>query len=158
MRKLLYGILAMLLIGSFAALKKEKLNVIDLENKIISFEKVNHELTDSLNDKHIKEITQLAEEIYGVEAEFLEAIERLETGNYTSTLYKAQNNTWGAKGEQGYKYFDSHEQSTLELARCLKMYYFDEGLVTITQIGEKYCPEDPYWSYKVHDIYLELMK
>lgn len=106
--------------------------------------------------QELKNVYQKAEEIYSVEAELLEAIERLETGNYTSDLYASKNNTWGAFDGYEYISFDSHEQSTVELARTLKFNYIDEGLQTIEEIGTKYCPTDENWAIKITQIYEEI--
>lgn len=156
-KKVLNGMMFLLLVLSMGAYKKASTDVIEAKGQIVSLKSANANLVYEIQNQDVKAINELAEEIYGIEAELLEAIQILETGHYTSTLYKTHNNTWGAMNGNEYKYFDSHEQSTLELARCLKYYYLDEGLTTLTQIGEKYCPEDPSWSEKVNQIYLELM-
>lgn len=97
-----------------------------------------------------------AEMCYGIEAELLEAIERLETGNYTSAMYSDYNNTWGAFDGIEYKSFDSVEQSTMELARALKFFYFDRGLDTLEEINTEFCPSDSEWANKVKQIYEEI--
>lgn len=116
----------------------------------------NNALSKQLEEKPVKDILQIAGDIYGIDPKLLEAIERLESGHYTSEKYKTLNNTWGAYDGVEYKSFESHEQSTMELARTLKWYYADEGLDTIELIGTKYCPDDPEWASKVRDIYNEL--
>ena len=103
------------------------------------------------------ERVEIASEIYSVEPQLLEAIERLETGNYTSEIYHNNNNTWGAFDGVNYLEFDSELQSTIELARTLKFNYIDMGLDTIEEIGEKYCPNDENWALKVKQIY-EVLK
>lgn len=102
------------------------------------------------------DILQLAGELYDIDPKLLEAIERLECGNYTSTLYLEKNNTWGAFDGVSYKSFDSHEQSTMELARTLRLYYYDKGLDTIEEIGSVYCPGSDTWAQKVRQIYEQL--
>ena len=108
--------------------------------------------------KEQEELTRhdYAQMCYGVEAELLEAIERLETGNYTSAMYNDFNNTWGAFDGIEYKRFDSVEQSTMELARALKFFYFDRGLDTLEEINTEFCPNDKEWANKVKQIYEEI--
>lgn len=156
MKKILNGLMFLLLVLSLGAYKKASTDVVEAKGQIVTLKSANANLVYEIENQDVKSVYELAEEIYGVEAELLEAIERLETGNYTSDVYKAKNNTWGAFDGKEYKSFDSHEQSTLELARCLKLYYLDEGIVTLTEIGRKYCPSDPNWSEKVNEIYMEL--
>lgn len=155
-KKVLNGMMFLLLVLSMGAYKKASTEVIEAKGQIVSLKSANANLVYEIENQPVKEIYQTAEKIYGVEAELLMAIEILESGHYTSDLYESHNNTWGAFDGNEYKYFDSHEQSTLELARCLKLYYLDEGIVTLTEIGRKYCPDDPYWASKVNEIYLEL--
>ena len=147
-----------LLVLSLGAYKKASTEVIEAKGQIVSLKSANANLVYEIENRPVKEIYELAEEIYGIEAELLQAIEILETGWYTSTLYEAKNNTWGARVNGEYKSFDSHKQSTMELARCLRFNYLNQGLVTLTEIGNKYCPDDPEWASKVNQIYLELMQ
>lgn len=143
MKKLLNILMLILLVLSLGAYKKASTEVIEAKGEIVSLKSANANLVYEINNQPVKEVYQLAEEIYGIEAELLMAIEILETGYYTSTLYKTHNNTWGAFDGKEYKSFDSHKQSTLELARCLRFNYLNQGLVTLTEIGKVYCPDDP---------------
>lgn len=104
------------------------------------------------------DILQLAGELYDIDPKLLEAIERLECGNYTSTLYLEKNNTWGAYDSINgvYYTFDSREQSTMEFARSLRFNYFNHGLDTIEEIGAVYCPGSDTWAQKVRQIYEQL--
>jgi hypothetical protein len=158
MKKVLNGLMLLLLVLSLGAYKKASVEVIEAKGQIVSLKSANANLVYEIENYPVKEVYELAEEIYGIEAELLEAIERLETGHYTSDVYKAKNNTWGARYNGEYKSFDSHKQSTLELARCLRFNYLNEGLTTLTEIGARYCPNDPKWASKVNSIYLELMQ
>lgn len=104
-----------------------------------------------------KNVYEYAEQLYGVEKELLEAIERLETGHYTSELYKEQFNTWGRMINGEPATFESHEQSTMELARHLKFNYFDKGYDTIEKISIKYCPSNhEEWAMIVTELYNQL--
>lgn len=99
---------------------------------------------------------EIAGETYNLDPLMLEAIERLETGNYTSEIYHENYNTWGAFDGTNYLKFDSEMQSTIELARTLRFNYFDKGLDTLEKIGKVYCPTDEKWAEKVKEIYDEL--
>ena len=99
------------------------------------------------------DILKYAGELYDIDPKLLEAIERLESGNYTSNIYLTKNNTWGAFDGVSYKEFDSREQSTMELARTLRLYYYDAGLDTLEKIGAVYCPDNPNWPVLVREIY-----
>ena len=156
MKKLLNVLMLILLVLSLRAYKKASAEIIEAKGKIVSLKSANANLVYELENYPVKEVYEMAEKLYGIEAELLESIERLESKHYTSDLYKAKNNTWGAWDGYEYKSFDSHEQSTMELARCLRFNYLNQGLVTLTEIGEVYCPTDPEWASKVNAIYLEL--
>lgn len=98
---------------------------------------------------------------WNIDHKLLEAIERLETGHYTSDLFKYHNNTWGARTNSGWMHFDSQEQSTMTLAKNLRLYYFDQGLTDVYSIAYKYCPDNPNtpndeaaeWAWSVNSIY-----
>ena len=145
-------LLTMLIIGIIANVNYKK-----LEKENITLKSDYSELLTRYNElDQEKSIYTIAGELYNIEPELLQAIEILETGHYTSDLYKNKNNTWGAFDGNTYKYFDSPEQSTVELARTLRKYYLDKGLVTLTEIGKVFCPNDPEWPAKVNKIYLQL--
>ena len=101
---------------------------------------------------------ELAASIYGVDKYMLEAIERLETGNYTSNIFYSLNNTYGAQVNGEYLSYNSAEQSTFELARLLRFNYFEKGLDTLEEIGAVFCPSNPEWASKVNEIYEEIKK
>lgn len=128
---------------------KEDMNELYIENQLLTYERNCVELA----------YYDYAGSIYDIEPELLESIERFETGHYTSDIYKTLNNSWGAFDGIQYKSFDSHRQSTIELARTLRLNYFNEGLDTIEEIAAKYCPGDKdNWSESVRIIYEGLKK
>lgn len=119
----------------------------------------NSELTAQLEEEQSKDydVYQVAEETYNVPAVLLKAIEKLETGNYTSELYTTQNNTYGCRTSKGWCSFDSHEQSTMELARLLAFSYGVEGdNYDLVAINKVYCPDSDTWATKVQSIINEL--
>ena len=106
-----------------------------------------------------KSMYAIAGELYDIEPELLEAIERLETGHFTSLNYKNLMNSWGAYDSKNKVFitYDSHDQSTMELARTLRFHYFDEGLDTIEKISVVFCPNDSeHWAQQVNSIYKSL--
>ena len=70
------------------------------------------------------------------------AISRHETGNWTSNLYKNNNNFGGLyNGNEGKFYsYNSKEEGLQAFVNLLKYNYFGKGLDTIEKIGAKYCP------------------
>lgn len=70
------------------------------------------------------------------------AISKHETGNWTSDLYKNNNNFGGiynSREEKFYSY-ESNEKGLQAFVNLLKNNYFGKGLNTIEEIGAKYCP------------------
>ena len=139
------------------AIEKE----IEIENERASAEKVKEESKKvKEKSKKVKEeidILKKAGDAYNIDPKLLEAIERLESGHYTSSVYKTMNNSWGAMDGDDFMYFDSPDESTMALARCLRTYYFDEGYDTIEKISKKYCPVNAeHWAEQISAIYSEL--
>ena len=102
---------------------------------------------------------------YGVDWRLAIAISTHETGNYTSYIFKNQNNVggmWnGAKGE--FYSYDTLEDGIDAYISNLKYNYIDVGLTTIEEIGNIYCPvgindngDNKYWIPKVTKYYKEL--
>lgn len=98
------------------------------------------------------------------QAILLVAISKHETGNWTSDLYKNNNNFGGiynGREEKFYSY-NSKEEGLQAFVNLLKNNYFGKGLNTIEEIGNKYCPvgasNDPkgvnqHWIPKVSQYY-----
>ena len=102
---------------------------------------------------------------YGVDWRLAIAISTHETGNYTSYIFKNQNNVggmWnGAKGE--FYSYDTLEDGIDAYISNLKYNYIDVGLTTIEEIGNIYCPvgindngDNKYWVSGVTRYYKEL--
>lgn len=102
---------------------------------------------------------------YGVDWRLAIAISIHETGNYTSYIFKNQNNVggmWnGAKGE--FYSYDTLEDGIDAYISNLKYNYIDVGLTTIEEIGNIYCPigindngDNKYWVGGVTKYYKEL--
>ena len=92
------------------------------------------------------------------------AISKHETGNWTSNLYKNNNNFGGIYNGREEKFYSykSKEEGLQAFVNLLKNNYFGKGLDTIEKIGAKYCPvgasNDPtgvnqYWVPRVTQYY-----
>ena len=92
------------------------------------------------------------------------AISKHETGNWTSNLYKNNNNFGGIYNskEQKFYSYESNDKGLQTFVKLLKNNYFGKGLDTIEEIGAKYCPigasNDPtgvnqHWVPKVTQYY-----
>lgn len=126
----------------------ERLNVIvklnDIEKKIYNVA-INSELTHE-------------------QAILVVAISKHETGNWTSSLYKNNNNFGGIYNSKEKKFYsyESNDKGLQAFVNLLKNNYFGKGLDTIEEIGAKYCPvgaeNDPtgvnqHWVPKVTQYY-----
>lgn len=86
-----------------------------------------------------------------VNAAFLGAVARLESGNGKSKIAKNKNNLFGWKRHGEYQRFVSKEACIIITAQKIKKHYIDHGRTTIQSIGERYCDEE--WSEIVAKMY-----
>ena len=111
-------------------------------------------------------IKKVAEE-KGIDWKIAVAISKHETGNYTSYAFKELHNPGGMMYWNGKKMvlktFTTTDDGINAFVDNLKKNYFDMGLKTIEQIGNKYCPVgvndnglNQYWIPKVTYFYNEL--
>lgn len=100
----------------------------------------------------LKEKFKIAAEVYSIDEKMLYAIAKLETGNFTSSLFKNNNNPGGIKSGSGWAKYDTEFQGIMEMARLLKKNYIDKGLNTPEKIGPKYCPNSDSWAKKVRSL------
>lgn len=77
------------------------------------------------------------------------AIARLETGWFTSDAYLYRNNPGGLSRNEIPLSFSSKDVGVDRFVKNLKENYFDEGLDTPYEIGQKYCPVNPDWANMV---------
>lgn len=68
------------------------------------------------------------------------AISTHETGYWTSKAFTENHNFGGIMTSKGLKSYSTYEEGLDHFVSVLKNYYFDKGLITIEQIGAKYCP------------------
>lgn len=92
-----------------------------------------------------------AQEIYGINAEFLAAIAIHESGNGSSAAARRKNNFFGLMGKNGQMTFKNPAECIMYAADTLTKpngYYFGRGRYTIGNIGKKYAA-DKRWSKRV---------
>jgi hypothetical protein len=98
------------------------------------------------------------EEKYNINALFVLAIVRLESGNGTSYLARTNNNLGGIKsGEDGYRAFASKEECVAYMFDLLDRLYIGKGRNTIDKIGHVYCATGG-WIPQVKSIMHELVE
>lgn len=108
--------------------------------------------------------TSINSELTHEQAILVVAISKHETGNWTSNLYKNNNNFGGIYNSKEKKFYsyESNEKGLQAFVNLLKNNYFGKGLDTIEEIGSKYCPvgaeNDPtgvnqHWVPKVTQYY-----
>lgn len=88
-------------------------------------------------------------EKYHVPFSIVLAIARLETGWFTSDAYLSRNNPGGLSRNEVPLSFSSKDVGVDRFVKNLKENYFDEGLDTPYEIGQKYCPVNPDWANMV---------
>lgn len=86
---------------------------------------------------------------YHVPFSIVLAIARLETGWFTSDAYLYRNNPGGLSRNEVPLSFSSKDVGVDRFVKNLKENYFDEGLDTPYEIGQKYCPVNPDWANMV---------
>lgn len=105
-----------------------------------------------------------AQQQYGVNAAILASICRMESSNGKSKNAKEKNNVAGIRiaGSYEFRTFDSVDDCIMYTAKLLKNNYINKGLITLSQIGGKYCPiadktdttgENKYWAERVYGVY-----
>lgn len=84
----------------------------------------------------------LESELTHEQAILVVAISKHETGNWTSSLYKNNNNFGGIYNSREKKFYsyESNEKGLQSFVNLLKNNYFGQGLDTIEKIGNVYCP------------------
>ena len=89
-----------------------------------------------------------AQEKYGINASFLIAIAKHESGNGTSDFARNRCNIAGMRNKNSYMYFSSVNECIDKMASNLKRLYIDQGLTTIPAINKKYA-ESTQWGNSV---------
>jgi|GEM_PF-2161679 len=100
-----------------------------------------------------------AEKKYDVNALFICAVAKVETGMGNAGTGKSKNNAFGLTNGSGYARYDNIGVSVQEFARIINTKYFKNGKYTAYQIGNMYCPSNPSsWASKVDSALTELYK
>ena len=129
-----------------------------------SLEKIEELSNECTLDEVSCKIKKVAQD-YDVDWRLAVAISIHETGNYTSYIFKNQNNVGGMwNGMKGEFYsYDTLDDGIEAYISNLKYNYIDVGLTTIEEIGNIYCPigindngDNKYWIPKVTKYYKEL--
>lgn len=90
---------------------------------------------------------------YGIDARLALAIARLETGHFTSDAYLSGNNVGGLSIDETPMCFTSLERGVEAFVMNLYYNYYQEGLDTVDEIAEKYCPiNKEHWAESVKDL------
>lgn len=135
------------------------------ENNMLETAKITLSEQISLQEKEINTLTagyyaelpidmqfKIAAQVYETDWKMIYAIAIHETGNFTSRLYREQNNPGGIKSGSGWANYDNSFQGILEMTRLIKKSYIDKGLDTLQKMESKYCPDGSSWAAKVSKI------
>lgn len=168
MNKILISLICFLGIGwilSSQALSETRELLTESEYRIAAAVNLNKEYLAEIEELNIKieelsnkeftieEMFEIAAKVYDVDYNMLYAIARLETGNFTSSLFVNNHNPGGMKGSSGWLSYDSDFEGIMEMARLIRRSYLDQGLTTVEEIGSKYCPNTAEnWAAKVRSL------
>lgn len=132
--------------------EKEEKEICKTCEMYISYEPVKYDELDTVGKIRYKA------ENAGLDPDLVEAISRVETGHFTSNAFLNYNNFGGLTTSKGVMEFESFEEG-LEAYINTLVWYKQDGLITIKEISERYCPVNKdNWSYMVTSIYNDLRK
>lgn len=122
------------------------------EKKVESYSAGSREDLASADPEAIKGLMKFYGEKYGVDWKLVYAIGYHESGNYTSSLARRQNNYFGRKASSGgYASWSTPEEGIENQFVYLKTRYFDRGMDTPAEINPVYA-EDMSWHYAVESV------
>ncbi len=104
-------------------------------------------LTQGTNLAGIEEALLQIEETYNVNGLYALAVAKLETGSGTSRLCNENNNLFGMRGKDWYKY-DTKQDSVMAFGKLMVDNYFSKGFVTLERIGPRYAEGSNTWAIK----------
>ena len=150
MKKILFGLicvmfLSFLLVNNELTTLKNERDVLIKQNEQLTLQVA--ELSNQTFSR--EEMFDIAAEVYRIDPVMLYAIARHETGNFTSRLFKEDNNPGGIKdfdSASGWASYDSEFEGIMEMARLIRRGYYNYGLDTPEEIGAKYCPDGTDWA------------
>lgn len=132
-------------------------NILTLPEKKVEIYSVgSREDLNNLDPEAIKGMMKFYSEKYGIDWKLVYAIGYHESGNFTSSLARNQNNFFGRKaGSGGYASWNSPEEGIENEFVYLKTRYFDNGLNTPASINRVYA-EDMSWHNAVESVMNQL--
>lgn len=104
-------------------------------------------LTQGTNLAGIEEALLQIEETYNVNGLYALAVAKLETGSGTSRLCNENNNLFGMRGKDWYKY-ETKQDSVMAFGKLMVDNYFSKGFVTLERIGPRYAEGSNTWAIK----------
>ena len=109
-------------------------------------------LNETADPELVKKFMQEIAPAYGVDWRLVYAIGYHESGNYSSSLARRNNNFFGRKASSaGYAAWSTPEEGIRNQFEYLKTRYFDRGLTTPETINPVYA-EDGSWKYAVRSV------
>jgi len=109
-------------------------------------------LNQTADPELVKKLMQEIAPEYGIDWKLVYAIGYHESGNYSSSLARRNNNFFGRKStSSGYASWSTPEEGIRNQFEYLKTRYFDRGLSTPESINPVYA-EDGSWKYAVRSV------
>lgn len=126
------------------------------EKKVEVYSAGSREDLNNLDPEAIKGLMQAIAPEYGVDWKLVYAIGYHESGNYSSSLARRQNNFFGRKAiSGGYASWSTPEEGIRNEFVYLKSRYLDRGLTTPATINRVYA-EDQTWHFRVESVMAQL--
>lgn len=133
--------------------QNDPVNIVDVADKKVVVETGgSREDLNSYNPEAFKGLMKQYSLQYGIDWKLVYAIGYHESGNFTSSLARRQNNFFGRKASSGgYASWVTPEDAIRNQFEYLKTRYFDIGLDTPEKINHVYA-EDSSWSFAVRSV------
>lgn len=126
------------------------------DKKVEVYSAGSREDLNSLDPEAIKGLMQAIAPEYGVDWKLVYAIGYHESGNYSSSLARTQNNFFGRKAASGgYASWATPEDGIRDEFTYLKTRYLDKGLTTPASINLVYA-EDMSWHTAIESVMVRL--
>lgn len=105
----------------------------------------------NFSDLTIEQKFRIAAKEYEIDYKLLFAIAKLETGNFTSSLWINNNNPGGMRAKDWLS-FNSQFEGIMAMAHNIRNNYYNLGMDTPELMESKYCPDSASWAIKVRNI------
>ena len=96
---------------------------------------------DPVKELTVQDQIVMACEEAGVNPEIAVAISRVETGHFASKAFTKLHNVGGLSVNEEPIAYESLEEGIADFVNCLA-WYQEDGLVTVEEIGKRWCPEN----------------